>query len=75
MVTYYRVSNVSEKKKDELSNFNVTFDKDKIHQLFYKRGILYSEILDKELYILPINIKENEVFIFNKNFFYKLEST
>lgn len=70
LVTYYRVSNVSAKKKDELSNFNVTFDKDKIHQLFYKRGISYSEVLDKEMYILPINIKENEVFIFNKNFFY-----
>ena len=70
LVTYYRVSNVSAKKKDELSNFNVTFDKDKIHQLFYKRGISYSEVLDKEMYILPINIKEDEVFIFNKNFFY-----
>ena len=70
LVTYYRISNVSAKKKDELLNFNVTFDKDKIHQLFYKRGILYSEVLDKEMYILPINIKENEVFIFNKNFFY-----
>ena len=62
----------SEKKKDELSNFNVTFDKDKIHQLFYKRGISYSEVLDKEMYILPINIKENEVFIFNKNFFIRI---
>ena len=70
LITYYRVSNTSAKKKDELLNFNVTFDKDKIHQLFYKRGILYSEVLDKEMYILPINIKENEVFIFNKNFFY-----
>ena len=70
LVTYYRVSNVTENKKAELLNFRVTFDKDKIHQLFYKRGISYSEILDKELYILPINIKENEVFIFNKNFFY-----
>ena len=70
LISYYRVSNTSAKKKDELLNFNVTFDKDKIHQLFYKRGILYSEVLDKEMYILPINIKENEVFIFNKNFFY-----
>ena len=70
LITYYRVTNTSAKKKDELLNFNVKFDKDKIHQLFYKRGILYSEVLDKEMYILPINIKENEVFIFNKNFFY-----
>ena len=36
-----------------------------------KKGILYSEILDKELYILPVFIKDDEVFIFNNNFFYK----
>ena len=72
LITYYRVTNTSAKKKDELLNFNVKFDKDKIHQLFYKRGILYSEVLDKEMYILPINIKENEVFIFNKNFFIRI---
>ena len=51
-------------------SFSVTFDKDKIHQLFYQQGISYSEITDKELYILPIYIKNNEIFIFNNNFFY-----
>ncbi|MFL2875923.1 MAG: hypothetical protein CNB20_00115 [Pelagibacterales bacterium MED-G43] len=71
LVTYYRVSTVSEETNKELLNFSITFDKDKIHQLFYQRGISYSEILDKELYILPILIKNNEVFIFNNNFFYK----
>ena len=71
LVNYYRVSTVSEEKNKELLNFSITFDKDKIHQLFYQRGISYSEILDKELYILPILIKNNEVFIFNNNFFYE----
>ena len=52
-------------------NFSVTFDKNKIHNLFYKKGISYSEISDKELYVLPVLIKENQVFIFNQNFFYK----
>ena len=32
---------------------------------FYKKGIKYAEIFDKELYILPILIKKNEIFIFN----------
>ena len=52
-------------------NFSVTFDKNKIHNLFYKKGISYSEISDKELYVLPVLIKENKFFIFNQNFFYK----
>ncbi len=69
LVTYYQISNNTDEKK--FVNFSVTFDKEKIHDLFYKRGILYSEILDKELYILPVFIKDDEVYIFNNNFFYK----
>ena len=72
LVTYYQMANISdEEKRKELVNFSVTFDKDKIHNLFHSRGLSYSEILNKELYILPILIKNNEIFIFNNNFFYE----
>ncbi len=71
LVTYYQISTDFSEEKKEIVNFNITFDKDKIHELFYSRGISYSEILDKELYILPILIKNGEIFIFNNNFFYK----
>ena len=72
LVTYYQISNISdEKKKNKLVSFSITFDKEKIHKLFYDKGILYSEILDKEFYILPIFIQKDEVYIFNNNFFYK----
>ena len=72
LVTYYQISNLPEEEKNkELVSFSVTFDKEKIHDLFYKRGILYSEITDKEIYILPLFIKDNEIFIFNNNFFYE----
>ncbi len=65
LVTYYQITNVSdEDKKEELVNFSVTFDKEKLHNLFYKREILYSEISDKEIYILPIFIKEGGNFHF-----------
>ena len=76
LVTYYQISNTSdEKKNQEFVNFSVTFDKHKIHDLFYEKGILYSEIQDKELYILPILIKNNEIFIYNNNFFMKIGIT
>ena len=72
LVTYYQISNIlDEDTKDELVNFSITFDKDKIHELFYEKGILYSKVTDKELYILPILIKNNEIFIFRNNFFYE----
>jgi hypothetical protein len=72
LVTYYQIINISEEKdNNEILNFNILFDKNKIHDLFYEKEILYSEISDKEFYVLPILIKENEIFIFNNNFFYK----
>ncbi len=72
LVTYYQITNISdEKDKIELVNFSITFDKDKIHDLFYSQGISYSEVSDKELYVLPVLIKKNEIYIFNNNFFYE----
>ncbi len=72
LVTYYQVADISDKKqKENKVNFNVTFDKDKIHNLFFKREILYSEITDKEIYILPVLIKDDEIFVFNNNYFYE----
>ena len=72
LVAYYQISNITdEKNKEGLVNFSITFDKDKVHDLFYKRSILYSEFLNKELYILPVLIREDGIYVFNNNFFYK----
>ena len=72
LVTYYQITKVKDKKDNEkFVNFSITFDKNKIHELFYKKGILYSEISDKDLYILPILIKEDDIFIFTNNYFYE----
>ena len=73
LVTYYQITNTidEEKKKKNTVNFSITFDKEKIHALFYNKGVSYSEISDKELFVLPIHIKKDEIFIFNNNFFYE----
>jgi hypothetical protein len=40
LVTYYQVSNKKDDNNDiEKINFNISFDKDKIHDLFYKKGV------------------------------------
>ena len=42
LVTYYQVTNEIEKKTNkELLNFSVTFDKSKIHDLFFKSDSLF----------------------------------
>jgi len=71
LVNYYQITNILEEQSNiELVSFNVTFDKKKIHDLFFVRGISYSEILDKELYVLPVLLENNEIYIFNNNLFY-----
>jgi hypothetical protein len=71
LVTYYRIADKIEDNGDiEKINYNISFDKDKIHSLFYDRNISYSEITNKELYILPILKKNDQLFIYSQNFFY-----
>jgi len=69
LVAYYNVSQNNKENNNQL-NFSVTFDKDKIHNLLYKNKILYSNIIDKEFYILPILLSNDKIFIFSNNFFY-----
>ena len=55
LVSYYQVSNkISDESELKKTNFNITFDKDKMHHLFHKKNISYSKISDNELFILPI---------------------
>ena len=69
LVSYYNISENSNLESNKI-NFNVVFDRDKIHNLFNEQEISYSNIQDKEFFILPIKIVENEIFIFSNNYFY-----
>ena len=68
LVSYY---NIKKNSEDEKIAFSVTFDKDKIHDLFYKNSVSYSDVTNKEFYVLPILSKEGQIFIFSNNFFYQ----
>jgi hypothetical protein len=71
LVLYYNISNKINKNNNiKKIVFNVLFDKNKIHDLFFKKNISYSEITNRELYLLPILKKDDQIFIYNKNFFY-----
>ena len=69
LVLYYQTF---DEKKINLNKkiFNIYFDKDKVHSLFYK-GISYSEVTKTELYLLPIIKDGDQLYIYNKNFFYE----
>ena len=71
LVSYYQVIEEEKTEKENTIKFNIFFDKDKLHKLFFQRGILYSEIIQKELFILPILKKNDQLYVFNNNFFYE----
>ena len=70
LVKYYSISKNTE-MKNNIINFNITFDKEKIHNLLYKKGISYSDIVDKEFFILPLILKDDKIFIFSNNYYYE----
>ena len=72
LVSYYQIK-TDEKSAQEENQviFNVSFDREKLHRLFYERRVLYSEIINKEIYILPIFKKDNKNYVYNENFFYE----
>jgi len=71
LVLYYQMStNTDQNKNIDIIEYNITFDKEKLYDLFYSNDISYSEINDKELFILPVLSKNNQLLIYNKNFFY-----
>ena len=71
LVSYYQVIEEETTEKENKIKFNIFFDKDKLHKLFFKKEILYSEIIQKELFILPILKKNDQIYVFNNNFFYE----
>ena len=72
LISHYQIIETDkESEKKNILLFNIKFDQYKIHNLFYKRGILYSDISRDELYLLPILKKGDQIFIYSKNYFYE----
>ena len=70
LVSYYQIVDAAQSDVKNKVNFNIFFDKDKLHTLFLNKNISYSDISDKELYLLPIIQKKNQFFIYNNNYYY-----
>ena len=72
LVSFYQVQSINEDLiKPNTVKYNISFDKDKLHILFYNKNIAYSEILNKEIFILPIFLQDKKIYIYNNNYFYE----
>ena len=72
LVSFYQVQSINEDLiKQNTVKYNISFDKDKLHILFYNKNIAYSEISNKEIFLLPIFLQDEKIYIYNNNYFYE----
>ena len=71
LISYYQIINEDENKENNNVKINVFFDKDKMHDFFYGKNILYSDIINTEVILFPLLKKEDQYFIYTQNYFYE----
>ena len=70
LISYYQIINDDQNTKNRKKKINVSFDKDRMHNFFYNRNLLYSDILDTEVVFFPLLKENNDFFIYTQNYFY-----
>ena len=71
LISYYQIISEDENKENNNVKINVFFDKDKMHDFFYGKNILYSDIINTEVILFPLLKKEDQYFIYTQNYFYE----
>ena len=71
LISYYQIISEDENKENNNLKINVSFDKDKMHDFFYSKNILYSDIINTEVILFPLLKKEDQYFIYTQNYFYE----
>ena len=71
LISYYQIISEDENKENNNVKINVFFDKDKMHDFFHGKNILYSDIINTEVILFPLLKKEDQYFIYTQNYFYE----
>ena len=71
LISYYQIISEDENKENNNAKINVFFDKDKMHDFFHGKNILYSDIINTEVILFPLLKKKDQYFIYTQNYFYE----
>ena len=72
LISYYQIINQLEVKDNfNKVKVNVSFDKDRMHNFFYNKDILYSDIINTEVILFPLLKKNDQFYIYTQNYFYE----
>jgi hypothetical protein len=67
---YQIIKNEKKKKKENILSINIKFDPKKINNFLAKKKVSYADVANISLTLLPVLIKDKEIFIYADNFFY-----
>ena len=67
---YQIIKEEKNNKKESVLTFNIKFDQKKINNFLAENKIPYADVSNISLTLLPILIKNKNIFIFSENFFY-----
>ncbi|MDC0903000.1 hypothetical protein OAS21_00885 [Pelagibacteraceae bacterium] len=71
LISYYQIINSDKDVTNNSVKFNVFFEKERMHNFFYNRNILYSDIINTEIILFPLLKVNDELFIYSQNYFYE----
>ena len=68
--TYQIIKDEKNEKKKNILTINIKFDPKKISNFLAQNGVSYADISNISLTLLPVLIKDKNIFTFSENFFY-----
>jgi len=71
LVSHYQIIKNKDDDNQTLALINLYFKRDKMYNFFSQNNIKYSDVSGKTLKILPVLLLNDEIFIYDNNFFYE----
>ena len=71
LVSHYQIVKNKDQKNQNFEIINLYFKRDKMYNFYSQNNIRYSDVSGKILKILPVLILNEEIFIYDNNFFYE----
>ena len=71
LVSHYQIIKNKDDDNQSLALINLYFKRDKMYNFYSQNNIKYSDVSGKILKILPVLLLNDEIFIYDNNFFYE----
>ena len=71
LVSHYQIIKNKDIQKSNFELINLYFKRDNMYNFYSQNNIKYSDVTEKIIKILPVLLKENQILIYDNNFFYE----